>query len=221
MKEVVLIHGKAGAGKDTLCELLTNAITGRVRRIAFADPLKEGCSKIFGIPLEYFYDRELKEAADLADYGYPGKTPRWLLQVVGTEMFRDLFGKDIWIQTAANTINNDTEHDVFIVTDCRFTNEVDLGTRLKDARTYISMIERPNNPAPAFAHASEQDLPISLFDFKFLNDGSIKDLHEQVEASELVLRVREALAHQLKKDIDAAVFESEINNKRNRLNEEA
>ena len=220
MKNVILINGKAGAGKDTLCEVLTETLTGKVRRIAFADPLKEGCSKIFGIPLHYFYDRDLKDAADLTEYGYPGKTPRWLLQFVGTEMFRNKFGSEIWVQTAANKINNDDEHDVFIVTDCRFQNELLLGEHLKDANMTWLKVERPNNPTPVFTHASEQELK-ALFDQTIINDSTIDALREQVEGMPFVEKIRRDTALKLRVEVETAMLDAEVNYQRRQQNEEA
>lgn len=51
--------GKMGAGKDTLAEVLIDKFN--FKRVAFADSLKNICSKAFDIDNRYFHDRDLKD----------------------------------------------------------------------------------------------------------------------------------------------------------------
>ena len=84
--KLIGIHGHAGVGKDTVADYL-----GRYQNVykeAFADPLKRACAAAFGVPLEWFYDRELKEQKL-----FWGVTPRQTAQFVGTEMFRETIHK--------------------------------------------------------------------------------------------------------------------------------
>lgn len=57
---IVGVGGNAGAGKDTLADVLVKKYG--FTKLAFADSLKEMCSKVFELPLNYFYDREIKDS---------------------------------------------------------------------------------------------------------------------------------------------------------------
>lgn len=59
-KLVIGLSGWKGSGKDMVADYLIKE-AGFVR-LSFADPLKEMTSKEFNVPLNYFYDRNLKES---------------------------------------------------------------------------------------------------------------------------------------------------------------
>lgn len=59
-KCVVAVMGKAGAGKDTVADLILSRV-GYGIKYSFADPLKEMCSEVFDIPIEWMYDQDLKK----------------------------------------------------------------------------------------------------------------------------------------------------------------
>jgi hypothetical protein len=48
---------------------------------------------------------------------------RKILQRFGTDAMQSVFGKDIWASLMQTKINNDTEHNVFIIPDFRFKHE--------------------------------------------------------------------------------------------------
>lgn len=58
------LTGRAGSGKDSVCNELISQSEITYERIAFADRLKVFCSRIFEVPLNHFYDRELKNKPD-------------------------------------------------------------------------------------------------------------------------------------------------------------
>lgn len=59
MAKVIGLLGKKGAGKDTFFEGVPK--DRKFTRFAFGDALKKLCASL-GVPLEYFYDTDLKEA---------------------------------------------------------------------------------------------------------------------------------------------------------------
>ena len=59
MKTLIGFAGKKRSGKDTAGEHLAK-LTG-FETYSFADPLKKFCSELFNLPLETFYDDDLKE----------------------------------------------------------------------------------------------------------------------------------------------------------------
>jgi chromosomal replication initiation ATPase DnaA len=56
----------------------------------------------------------------------PFKKDRKLLQLIGTEIGRDIFDKDIWVKLLSNKIKTYDKTDVIIVDDIRFKNELKL-----------------------------------------------------------------------------------------------
>jgi len=124
---VVGLVGRMKSGKDTLAEFIKENATGSVKIIHMADTLKE-IGLLFGFTKEQLNDQSLKEVVD----PYWGVTPRYFLQLVGTEMFRNLFRQDVWTKLLERRIRaNEDNVDLYIIADIRFPNEArmvqDLG----------------------------------------------------------------------------------------------
>ncbi len=125
---IIGIAGFIGSGKDTLADYLVNF--HEFKRESFASSLKDVCSVVFG------WDRELlegrtKEARAWREQvdqwwatrlGMPGLTPRKVLQLMGTEVFRVAFHDDIWIASLERKLLSTKDH--VVITDCRFPNEI-------------------------------------------------------------------------------------------------
>jgi hypothetical protein len=130
-KKITLIgiHGKAGAGKDTVSDYLCTHYKDTYSE-PFAKALKRVASEAFGLPIANFYERDIKEVAD----AYWDYSPRHLAQFIGTEMFRNHFGQDFWIKRLhgrlENILNTGEEGeyedgDFVVIPDVRFQNEHD------------------------------------------------------------------------------------------------
>jgi len=120
------LTGPAGSGKDTVADLLCSQ-HGFVQ-IAFADPLRDGIKAMFPwITDTHLTDRALKEAP-LAELG---KSPRQILQTLGTEWGRDLIHPEIWLIAATHRLaklraSSPCLHIAgVVVSDVRFENEAD------------------------------------------------------------------------------------------------
>lgn len=105
-----MLSGYVGSGKDTV----GNALEG-YQRLAFADTLKEDCSKIYNIDITYFYDREKKDKM----YEEIGMKPRELLIMHATQKRKE----DIhyFVRIVYEKIEKDKN---YVITDCRFHNEL-------------------------------------------------------------------------------------------------
>jgi hypothetical protein len=57
---IIGVNGRARSGKDTLAQIMVKDFG--FKQISFADPLKLLCSKTFEIPLNHFYDDNLKDS---------------------------------------------------------------------------------------------------------------------------------------------------------------
>lgn len=117
--------GFAGSGKGTVADILVK--DHNFTKISFADALKDSVAIIFGWErhlLEGDTDesREFRETIDpwwSARFNY-NVTPRYMLQLMGTEAGRNAFHLDIWIHTVARRMMN---HENVVIADVRFPNE--------------------------------------------------------------------------------------------------
>ena len=161
------IMGAAGAGKDTLGEIICKQDPEFVP-VAFADPLKLGAAFTFGIKIENFYDRDLKEKV-IPQWGM---SPRQIAQKFGAGM-REVFGEDFWIRRMSNMIE---EFDVkkLVITDVRYQNEIDF---VHNNEGQVLGVVRPGVD-PVAEHDSEElaKQVHAVADVVFTNDGSIEDL---------------------------------------------
>ena len=125
---IIGICGLIGSGKDTIADYLQNI--HQFRRESFAHALKDAVAQVFG------WDRELLEGRTKESRAWreqvdpwwatrldmPHLTPRYVLQVWGTEVARKSFHDDIWIAALENKLRK-TQDDV-VISDCRFPNEI-------------------------------------------------------------------------------------------------
>lgn len=115
--QIILAVGRIGAGKDVLGELLVKE--AGFTHLAYADPLKEMAATLGGFPARWCYTRAGKESpVPMA----PHLTVGQMLQVLGTEVGRSV-SPDIWVKHAIQKIAT-MPGNKFVITDCRFPNEV-------------------------------------------------------------------------------------------------
>ena len=125
---IIGIVGFQGAGKDTIADYLQNI--HQFRRESFAHALKDAVAQVFGCDRELLEgrtkeSRAWREQVDAwwADrLGMSNLTPRYVLQVWGTEVARRSFHDDIWIAALENKLRKTT--DDVVISDCRFPNEI-------------------------------------------------------------------------------------------------
>jgi hypothetical protein len=125
---IIGICGLIGSGKDTIADYLQNIYF--FRRESFAHTLKDAVAHIFGWDRELIEGRtrESREWREQVDSWWaerlnmPHLTPRYVLQVWGTEVARRSFHDDIWIASLENKLRK--THDDVVISDCRFPNEI-------------------------------------------------------------------------------------------------
>jgi dephospho-CoA kinase len=122
MRYILCLHGLAGSGKDTIADYLVN--TYNFKKLFFADALKKVVSIISGWSYDYLNGStiEYRELRETVKHPIYGKTGRELLQYIGTEVFRNNFDENVWINIIKQEIENSDEN--IVVSDCRFMNEV-------------------------------------------------------------------------------------------------
>lgn len=175
---IVGMTGLAGSGKDTVARYLAERYGFGV--VSFAFPLYSAISQITGICLDDLYDRELKEAV----IPWLGKSPRELLQSLGTEWGRRMVADDIWIRVAMQRVKAITEEGGnVVITDVRFDNEA-MAIRLAGGENWL--VQRPGVHScvgDTANHESEAGISQVLVDTTILNDTSVEALQAQADRS--------------------------------------
>lgn len=134
------ICGFIGSGKSTVGDMLVNNYG--FTSISFADSLKDAVSDIFGWerPLLEGDTKESREFRELIDPWWTEKlgyevTPRKMLQKMGTEAGRNVFGDNIWVESTFQRMY-DGRNDKFVITDCRFRNEIKSIQELPNGKVF-------------------------------------------------------------------------------------
>lgn len=202
MSKVIGFCGKKGAGKDTAADALLEEGWARVRfsqslkeitadafdikplfledaafkDVEFDEPIRVTkhdvltlCEKL---PLDINNSKELEIMLDMV--GREFKTPRELLQYVGTDIVRNKVDVNGWVKIAQTKIKEwfDRGENV-VVTDVRFPNEADVITQLGGQ---LVKIDRKQEIVDT--HESEkQDFNVDLI---LDNNEDIYDLHKKV-----------------------------------------
>lgn len=191
------LHGKAHSGKNEVAHYLTENYE-KTYSEAFADPLKEACSHIFGIPLVLFNDVELKEVP----FHYWQISPRVIAQYVGTELIRDQIdlmfpegfpGQDFWVMRLAGKLNGDIllpdegeyeAGDTVIVTDVRFQNEYDFILENGGCVIHVTR-DGAEGEVGIPGHASEAGITFDSErneqNYLLTNNHTLVDLYERID----------------------------------------
>lgn len=174
--------GAAGAGKNAVAEIL-RAKHGFVH-FGFADPLYRAVSAVTGLSVDSLRDRRLKETT----IDWIGKSPRQLLQTMGTEWGRQMVRDDLWIEIAMRQAAKAHEYlrgrGGVAITDCRFENEA-VAIKQAGEGNVIWRVERRSTclSPEAAKHSSEAGIPEYLVDAVIDNNGTLADLAEHVNAA--------------------------------------
>jgi len=150
---IIGIMGFIGSGKGTVGDILSKEYG--FQKMAFADPLKDATSAIFGWKREWL-EGDTKESREWREHpdefwsealDRPGFTPRLALQLMGTEAGRLVFGDTLWISATKariDMISKGLTKD-FVITDVRFPNEIDA---IKAWGGHVYRVKR--GPEPVF-----------------------------------------------------------------------
>ena len=111
------------------------------------------------------------------------KTPRQILQIVGTNCYRAI-DEDYWVKQLFNILSHPQNFLHFkggiVITDVRFLNEVNF---VKDIGGKILKVSRDNREEISdTTHSSETALDdFEGYDFEILNDGTFEELNSQID----------------------------------------
>lgn len=141
---IVGFLGFIGSGKGTAGDILKEL--GFIKQ-SFAGPVKDTASVMFGWPRHLLEgdteeSRKFREEYDpfwSKKFGYQF-TPRMALQTIGTEVGRDIFDSNIWINMLEKKIESDKN---YVITDVRFKNEMNW---IRKNNGILIEIQRGENP---------------------------------------------------------------------------
>lgn len=166
MTRIIGLMGLAQSGKSTVAEYLERE-HGFVR-VRFAGPLKAMCHAI-GLS-----DREIEgEGKEKPHPLLCGKTPRYVMQTLGTEWGRDIIGADFWIGLWRESVLASLDEGAkgIVAEDCRFQNEADA---IRSIGGKLWRIERDG--LLRRAHVSETAALGIKADRTFINVGTVDEL---------------------------------------------
>jgi hypothetical protein len=206
MKNIIGLVGFQGSGKDTVGQIITECCPGFVST-SFAKPIKRALSSMFGWNLKNLEGvteegRIWRETSDPYWSSKLGKpvTPRLMMREFGTELVRNHLSEDFWTMRCEKFLL-DTRKSV-VITDVRFTNEIEMIRRLggklfwvrrdplpiyynqalwyNQQTPFIQFVSQPFLGKIKGIHRSEREWIGTSFDHTIVNNGSIQDLTKSV-----------------------------------------
>jgi hypothetical protein len=180
----IAISGKKQTGKDTSANIIIRLLSNRGvlgMKVGFADPLKDTMCNLLNIPRELCETEEGKNTITSVLWdNFPdfirkerigNMTLREVLQIAGTEIFRNMFDQDIWAQ---RPFNHNFDGYV-VIPDTRCLNE------LKFAQKHNALIIRVERVTGLKdEHSTEQMLDHYGFDHVVINNGTFEQLELQL-----------------------------------------
>lgn len=116
--KIIGLLGAAASGKSTIGTYLVQKYGAT--RYSFAYPLKEIVRRAFNMTDDQVFGSQTDK--ETVDPRY-NVSPRWLLQRLGTEGIRAVFGEDVWWKNCLERIQAD-KPELAVIEDFRFLNEV-------------------------------------------------------------------------------------------------
>ncbi len=161
---IIGLSGWARSGKDTVANHLVDNF-GFVK-VSFAEPMREALVRLNPkISIGDGLHTELASAVRLMGWeSLKSESPdvRGLMQRFGTEVGRQMFGEDFWVDLALSRVKPGTN---VVIPDCRYPNEANA---IKATGGVVWRIER-NGVGPANDHDSERALDSYEFDQRLAN----------------------------------------------------
>lgn len=186
---------RARAGKDTLADLLVSEFG--FLKMSFAEPLKDAFANYHGIPrcwcdgvdedgspldreqVTAFFDITNRTSDLTTELDIRDVTIRQGLQRFGTEMGRNTFGEDFWLDRLDDRLA-DAYGERVIITDPRFENELHF---LNELNAIVIGIDRPGATIES-DHVSE-NLQGRIFEPGFCdhiisNGGTLAEYQDEI-----------------------------------------
>jgi hypothetical protein len=176
--KVIALSGWSGSGKDTLADIL---VRQGCLRFAFATPLKDIASELFGFPREWADTQDGKQKQ--WRIGYTEKPIRQIL-LEFAKVDRERFGDDIYAQEVINKFKHAAPEATILITDLRFPVELNaLQTYQKETGCVLEIwrVKREGQIQSPVDHPSEHLLDELEPTKTILNPGTtLEDFEESL-----------------------------------------
>ncbi|SED11665.1 hypothetical protein SAMN05216178_6299 [Pseudomonas saponiphila] len=185
MKPILIgLAGPARSGKSTAAEhLVRNHL---LEHYAFADPIRAGLMEMFNLDPDDFEGERKEQPLPWLE-----RSPRELMQSMGTEWARQMVHPDIWVKIAEQNLNylqNSLSSVIgFVVSDVRVENEAEFIRRRGGT---IIHIHRPDAPS-VNPHITEASISKRQGDLIARNTADLASLRQQVDCCVEIIRQRE------------------------------
>lgn len=196
-RKILSVGGLISSGKDTVADYLI--ANHGFKRMSYASSLKDAVSAIFG------WDRDLLEGSTkesrtwreevdtwwASRLNMPHLTPRYVLQHIGTEVFRNNFHDDMWIASLEYRLLQVNSN--VVITDCRFVNELESikkvgGTTIRinrgDPPEWVNVVRSDFSLFKSLypkIHASEYSGVLLNYDHYIENNDTLDGLYSKIE----------------------------------------
>jgi len=155
---IIGLAGRKGSGKSSVAKILENKFG--YKTMSFATPLKDMLMAM-GVTEDEIFNIDLKEKP-IERFG--GRSPRELLQLLGTEFARNMVCEDVWVKALEARIK---PNDQIVIDDVRFPNEAEM---IRDKGGKIIRVTRAGQELGMVdTHSSEAGIPLELIDHEIKN----------------------------------------------------
>ena len=173
---IVGIFGKKGHGKDTIADYLVQKYN--FHKLTYAEPIKKICKDIFSLSNEQLTNHGLKEIVDPRW----DKSPREIMQLIGTDLFRKTFSNNIWVNILREKAKLLLlEGKNIVISDIRHTNELEHLFTLSNNVLIFNVIrdikdeKEDNHPTEQFHY--EKNIPIEK-----IYNTTLEELYVQIDS---------------------------------------
>ena len=179
MTKYIGLVGRARSGKDTVAHHLVENYAHT--RVAFADRMRDAVEALN--PTIRLDVDGLQWTCPLSDglkmYGWEGLKQyspdvRGYLQRMGTEVGRDMFGEDFWVEQALRVA---TAYEQVVFSDVRYPNEAE---RIRKEGGVLWRVER-EGIEKSNEHTSESLIETIDVDAVIKNNGTLENLFAKVD----------------------------------------
>lgn len=173
---IIGIFGKKGHGKDTIADYLVEHYN--FHKLTYAEPIKKICKEIFSLSDEQLSDHSLKEIIDPRWK----KSPRQIMQLIGTDLFRKTFSEDIWVnifREKAKLLLLEGKN--IVISDIRHSNELENLFTLSD-NTLIFQVIRDLKDETEDNHPTEQFHYHKTIPIQKIYNTTLEKLYSEVDS---------------------------------------
>ncbi len=166
------IAAPAQSGKSTVARYLRDQYG--YAEVSFAAPIRQFVADLCGLTLADVESGPLKEQV----IPWIGKSPRQMMQTLGTEWGRDLVSQSLWVDRAMQTVSGLRFGGTgAVISDVRFENEAEV---IRAHGGFILHLSRPD-ALVVNTHISEAGVSFDpTTDWRIVNDSSLEVLRASV-----------------------------------------